>query len=66
MGSIPSKYGPYMEVWTTFYLSEMSKTGLFLTQGKKITHELDKSGFSRHFSSDFERFRAILSDFEQF
>ena len=31
---------------------------------KKITHELDKSGFLRHFSSDFEQFRAILSNFK--
>ena len=53
-----------MEVWTTFYLSKMSKKGLFPTQGKEITHELDKGGFSRHFLSDFERLRAILSNFK--
>ena len=46
-----------MEGWTTFYLSKTSKKGLYLTQGiKKITHELDKSGFSKHFLSDFEQF----------
>ena len=53
-----------MEGWTNFYLSKTSKKGPYLTRGKKITHELDKSGFSRHFLSDFEPFRAILSNFK--
>ena len=35
MGSIPSKSGPDMEGWTTFYLSKTSKKGLYLTKGKE-------------------------------
>ena len=77
MGSIPSKSGPDMEVWfpkkRPFTSAKRVKRAVYLTQGKKVTHELDKSGFSRALferfraiSSDFERFRAILSDFERF
>jgi len=57
-----------MEVWfpkkRPFTSAKRVKRAMYLTQGKKVTHELDKSGFSRHFSSDFERFRAILSNFK--
>ena len=35
MGSIPSKSGPDMEGWTTFYLSKTSEKGLYPTQGEK-------------------------------
>ena len=53
-----------MEAWTTFYLSKTSEKCLHPTQGENMAHELDKSGFSRHFLSDFEQFRAILSNFK--
>ena len=46
-----------------FTSAKRVKRAVYLTQGKRVTHELDKSGFSRAL---FERFRAISSDFEQF
>ena len=57
MGSIPSKSGPDIEGWTTFYLSETSEKGLHPTQGEKLAHELDQSGFLRLFLSGFEQFQ---------
>ena len=67
MGSIPSKSGPDMEVWfpkkRPFTSAKRVKRAMYLTQGKKVTRELDKSGI---FKALFERFRAISSDFEQF
>ena len=57
MGSIPSKSGPDIEGWTTFYLSETSEKGLYPTQGEKLAHELDQSGFLRLFLSGFEQFQ---------
>ena len=45
-----------MERWTTFHLNKTSEKGLYPTQVEKNTQEFDKSGFLRHFSSDFEQF----------
>ena len=64
MGPIPSKYGPDMEDWTNFHLNKTSEKCLDPTQGETNTQELDKSGFSRHFSSDFEQFRSNLKQFQ--
>ena len=41
----PLRLDHNLEGWTTFYLSKTSEKGLFPTQGKKITHELE-GGFS--------------------
>ena len=45
-----------MERWTTFHLNKTSVKGLYPLKLKKNTQEFDKSGFLRHFSSDFEQF----------
>ena len=53
-----------MERWTTFHLNKTSVKGLYPLKLKKNTQEFDKSGFLRHFSSDFEQFLAIFSHFK--
>ena len=67
MVSIPSKSGPESGSLDapkhTKPRQNGPKKGCFPLKVKK-THELDKSGFLRHFSSDFEQFRAILSNFK--